>query len=118
MRRLPQYDRTGGETSEADMAQAKDNYRLFCTQCHESLGAGRGINAPMFSIQPRNHINKKEMGTLTDNGMFPVIKNGGASAGRTAEMPHFGGVLTDKEMRDLVKHLRLLCGCYGRDIYR
>jgi len=88
-----------------------DNYGLFCVQCHGTKGVGRGINAPSLAVQPRNHTSAKDMGALTDDNIFKAIKEGGVSVGKSTQMPPFGGVLTDQEIKDLVKYLRVMCKC-------
>ncbi|MDH5639378.1 MAG: cytochrome c [Nitrospinota bacterium] len=107
-----------GFLGQADVAAAKekaaDNYKLFCVQCHGTKGTGRGINAPALSVQPRNHTSAKDMGSLTDESVAKAIKEGGIAVAKSTQMPPFGGVLTDEEIADLVKHLRGMCKCEGK----
>lgn len=93
--------------------KAVDNYNLHCVQCHGSAGTGKGINAPFLAVQPRNHTSDKDMSSLTDSNVFKAIKEGGIAVGKSTQMPPFGGVLTDAEINDLVKHLRAMCKCKG-----
>ncbi len=106
---------TGGtatkERTEEQQAHSEKVYKLFCTQCHGVTANGKGINAPHLTIQPKNHSNSKEMGSLTDDGIFLAIRNGGAAVGRSPEMPPFGGALSDDDITGLVRHLRKLCDC-------
>ncbi|MDH5508768.1 MAG: cytochrome c [Nitrospinota bacterium] len=107
-----------GFLGQADVAVAKekaaDNYSLYCVQCHGSKGTGRGINAPALSVQPRNHTSAKDMSSLTDESVFKSIKEGGVAVGKSTQMPPWGGILTDEEVTDLVKHLRGMCKCEGK----
>lgn len=93
---------------------AEDNYKLFCVQCHGTQGTGLGINAPALSVQPRNHTSAKAMSELTDTDVFKAIKAGGVSVGKSTQMPSWGAILSDDEINDLVKHLRLMCKCEGK----
>ncbi len=93
---------------------AKDNYNLFCVQCHGTQGTGKGINAPFLAVAPRNHTSAKDMGELTDDSVFKAIKMGGASVGKSTQMPSFAGNMTDAEITELVKHLRTMCACKGK----
>lgn len=99
---------------QAEAAEkAADNYKLHCVQCHGSAGTGKGINAPFLAVQPRNHTSDKDMSSLTDSNVFKAIKEGGIAVGKSTQMPPFGGLLTDAEINDLVKHLRAMCKCKG-----
>ncbi|VAX25519.1 hypothetical protein MNBD_NITROSPINAE02-1191 [hydrothermal vent metagenome] len=93
---------------------AADNYKLYCVQCHGLAGVGKGINAPFLAVQPRNHKSSKDMGELSDANVFKAIKSGGVSVGKSTQMPPFGGILTDAEITEVVKHLRGMCKCEGK----
>jgi len=93
---------------------AADNYHLYCVQCHGMAGVGKGINAPFLAVQPRNHKSAKDMGELSDANVFKAIKAGGVAVGKSTQMPTFGGILTDAEITEMVKHLRGMCKCEGK----
>jgi mono/diheme cytochrome c family protein len=46
------------------------------------------------------------MNMLTDEHLFKVIKEGGASVGKSPLMAPWGGTLTDDQIRDVVAFLR------------
>lgn len=98
----------------AHAEKAIDNYRLYCVQCHGMAGVGKGINAPFLAVQPRNHTSAKDMSELSDDNVFKAIKLGGVAVGKSNQMPPFGGILTDPEIHDIVKHLRGMCKCEGK----
>jgi len=98
----------------ASAEKAADNYRLYCVQCHGTAGTGKGINAPFLAVAPRNHTSAKDMSALTDDGVFKAIKEGGVAVGKSTQMPIFKSILTDAEIKDLVKHLRKMCKCEGK----
>lgn len=93
---------------------ATDNYKLYCVQCHGTKGTGKGINAPFLSVAPRNHASAKDMGELSDDNVFKAIKSGGEAVGKSTQMPSWGAVMTDDEIKDMVKHLRVMCKCEGK----
>ena len=90
---------------------AAENYTLFCVQCHGTAGTGKGINAPFLSVAPRNHTNAKDMGELSDENVLKAIKEGGLAVGKSSQMPPWGGIMSDAEIADMVKHLRKMCKC-------
>lgn len=90
---------------------AEDNYKLYCWQCHGSAGVGKGINAPHLSVQPRNHTSAKDMSALTEESVMKAIKFGGVAVGKSTQMPPFGNILSDDEIKDMVKHLFTMCKC-------
>jgi cytochrome c oxidase cbb3-type subunit 3 len=49
------------------------------------------------------------MRNLSDEIIFKTIKFGGEANKKSSLMPPWDGVLSDDEIRDLVKYLRKLC---------
>jgi mono/diheme cytochrome c family protein len=95
---------------------AGDNYRLFCVQCHGSLGSGQGINQTSgggLPVSPRDHTNAGEMSKLSDKDLRLAITEGGYAVNKSGLMPSFGSSLSESEIDDLVGYLRQLCGCKG-----
>lgn len=83
-------------------------YQLFCSQCHGIHGDGKGINAPSMFVAPRNHTSSEEMGMLTDDRLYAVIKYGGTAVGKSALMPSWSGVIKDSDIKLLTEYLRTL----------
>jgi hypothetical protein len=50
------------------------------------------------------------MGSLSDAHLYTVIRKGGAAVGKSPLMAPWGGVLTERDTKDLVAHLRRLSG--------
>ncbi len=93
---------------------AEDIYKTYCWQCHGMHGNGMGINIRDMSVQPRDHTGAKEMSGRSDEEVFKAIKEGGQAISKSVQMPPWGGVLDDEEIRSLVEYLRKLCNCkYG-----
>ncbi|MDQ6976127.1 MAG: cytochrome c [Mariprofundaceae bacterium] len=93
--------------------KAKDNYRVYCIQCHGMQGDGMGLNIRDMSVQPRDHTDVKSMASRTDTELFKVIKEGGVAINKSSLMPPWGDTLSDDEIHDLVQYLRTLCKCKG-----
>lgn len=91
--------------------KVEDNYKLYCWQCHGTGGNGGGINAEFLSTTPRDHTSAADMKKLTDQDIFTAIKEGGVAVSKSSFMPPWKSVLTDDEIKDLVKHLHTLCKC-------
>ena len=90
---------------------AADNYKTYCVQCHGVDGNGKGLNIRDMSVQPRDHTDAKSMSTRNDETLFKVIKEGGPAIEKSVLMPAWGDTLSDEEIKDMVKHLRVLCKC-------
>lgn len=92
---------------------AEDNYRLYCVQCHGTAGNGQGINqtAGGLAVSARNHGDAVEMSKLGDDEIQLAIAKGGEAVQKSELMPPWGGVLSAKEIDDLVVLMRRLCKC-------
>jgi len=102
-------------TPAAATEHAKDNYRVYCIQCHGMQGNGMGLNIRDMSVQPRDHTDVKSMSSRTDTELFKVIKEGGVAINKSSLMPPWGDTLSDDEIHGLVQYLRTLCKCKGAD---
>src|SRR5437773_9022681 len=63
-------------------------YLTNCATCHGANGHG-SWRATIFRIRPRDLTDKKVMPQLSDEYLFNLIKNGGATIGKPG-MPAFG----------------------------
>ena len=92
---------------------AEENYRLYCVQCHGTLGNGQGINQTTggLAVSPRSHTYAEEMKKLADEELRLAIADGGDAVQKSELMPAFGNILSQSEIDDLVRHLRNLCQC-------
>lgn len=97
----------------ASAASAQENYRLYCVQCHGTLGNGEGINqtAGGLTVSPRDHTSAKDMGKLNDSEIRRAIAAGGDAVQKSELMPPWGKTLSAAEIDDLVVYLRVLCKC-------
>lgn len=101
------------EPTSAWAAPAEENYRLYCVQCHGTLGNGEGINQTSggLTVSPRNHAYAKQMSELTDDTLRRAITGGGDAVESSELMPAWGKTLSAEEIGNLVLYLRKLCQC-------
>ncbi len=93
----------------ADAEQGKKLYGQFCVSCHGQSGKGDGPAATALNPKPRDHTDKELMGKMSDDDMLKVIKNGGASIGKSPLMPPWGGAMKDEQIQDVIAYIRTLC---------
>lgn len=90
-------------------------FKFYCAQCHGLTGKGDGPNVTKdFPVSPRNFTDAGEMNKLSNADMKNVILDGGPSASKSPMMPPWGKTLSEEEVDGLVKHLRVLCKCEGK----
>jgi mono/diheme cytochrome c family protein len=93
----------------ADVEEGKKLYGQICATCHGQSGKGDGPGAAALNPKPRDHTDKEYMSKLSDEDLFKVIKNGGASIGKSPLMPPWGGTLKDDQIKDVIAYVRTLC---------
>jgi mono/diheme cytochrome c family protein len=81
-------------------------YLSRCAECHGANGHG-SWRATIFVIRPGDLADRDAMSRLSDDYLFGIIKNGGATIGKPG-MPAFGYHLTDLEINALVAYVRAL----------
>ena len=99
----------------ATAADVEKVFKFYCAQCHGLTGKGDGPNVTKdFPVSPRNFTSAKEMDKLSDADLKNVIMDGGPSVSKSPMMPPWGKTLSTDEVDGLVKHLRGLCKCKGK----
>lgn len=83
-------------------------YAYYCAICHGKSGEKNGFNAPELTTPPAMHADPVFMSKLSDADMEKVIKGGGLAVGRSPQMPPWGGIFNDQEVKDLVAFIRTL----------
>jgi mono/diheme cytochrome c family protein len=81
-------------------------YLSQCASCHGANGGG-SWRATLFLMRPGDLADPRTFAQKTDQYLFDLIKNGGATIGKPG-MPAFGFHLTDDQMRELVAYVRAL----------
>ncbi len=101
-----------GTAQAADVEQV---FNFYCVQCHGPEGKGDGPNvSDNFPVNPRNFTKSDEMNKLSDADIKNVILKGGPVASKSPMMPPWGKTLSGEEVDMLVKYLRKLCNCTGK----
>lgn len=85
--------------------KGKAIYERSCSACHGDDGEGDGILTKVYSLEPANHVNAKEMDKISNEAMVKLVTNGGAGA---SMMPGWKGILSKQEILDVVSYIRLL----------
>lgn len=94
-----------------EFKKSHELYQLHCSPCHGEKGDGKGPLGEAFDPPPRNHQDAKIMSLRTDEDIFKVISEGGAARGFSDAMPPHNTILSEDEIRGLVKYVRKLCKC-------
>lgn len=98
--------------AEGDAAEGKTQFQNICASCHGPEGKGDGVAAAALDPKPRDLGNAEIMSKMTDEHLFKVIKEGGASVGLSPMMAAWGGVLNDQQIWDVIAYIRTdLCKC-------
>ena len=102
-------------TGNAFAEDTEKVFQFYCAQCHGAEGDGKGINVTEdFPVTPRAFNNATEMDKLTDADLRNVISEGGPIASKSEMMPPWEKTLSDADIDGLVKKLRDLCQCKGK----
>ncbi len=101
--------------NSAPAADAEKMFKFYCAQCHGLGGKGDGPNVTKeFPVSPRNFTSAEEMNKLTDADIKNVVLDGGPVASKSPMMPPWSKTLTEADVDALVKYLRQLCNCPGK----
>ncbi len=97
----------GLAAEQGEPQRGKVLYQYGCQVCHGNEGRGDGPAAKNFDPSPQDLTDARYVQGLSDDHLFRVIKLGGGPFGKP-NMPAWGGLLKDEEIRDLVAYLRTL----------
>ncbi|MEK6657119.1 MAG: cytochrome c [Nitrospirota bacterium] len=115
-KKTKETDYTDKDAWKGKGAEAKSNYAMYCSPCHGDTGKGNGPQAEAMEAPPRNHTDGNYLSTRTDDQLFKAIKGGGPAMGFTSSMPPFDNLLTEEEIKGMVKYVRTLCNCEYKKI--
>lgn len=104
-------NKSGGSSappvSPAAKAEAAEIFSSRCTVCHGAQGAGDGPGSAGLSPKPRNFQDKAWQGSVKDDYIANIIKNGGGAVGKSAAMPPNPDLAEKTEVVNaLVAHVR------------
>ena len=91
-----------------DQGEGKRLYQSYCTGCHGASGKGDGPAGKTLPVKPADHTNGKKMSQYSDEHLITVISKGGASVGKSSQMPAWGAVLKETQIQEVVAYIRTL----------
>jgi len=89
-------------------ADGASDFAAMCSACHGATGAGDGAAAAALPVTPANFTDASFWSTRTDESVANIIKNGGASVGKSPLMAPFGAALDDARIAEIVAYIRTL----------
>jgi mono/diheme cytochrome c family protein len=102
----------GSAETKGDAAKGKVSFENTCVACHGPQGKGDGPAAAALDPKPKNLSDAELLSTQTDDYIFKVISEGGASVGLSPMMAPWGGVLSEQDIWNVVAYIRQdLCKC-------
>lgn len=84
-------------------ADVKENWDKSCKLCHGLDGKGKTKMGEKLAL--RDYTDAKVQDAMKDDAMFKAIKDG-VKDGEKTKMKAFGHVLSDDEIKALVKYIR------------
>lgn len=93
--------------SAQEEASGRRIYTTYCTGCHGMSGKGDGPAAKSLAVRPADHT-RSAMNKYNDQYLYEIIAKGGASVGKSAQMPAWGGVVKENQIREVVAYIRTL----------
>jgi mono/diheme cytochrome c family protein len=93
-------------TAAAPVAAAFDaqsTFNIVCATCHGTTGHGDGPAGLALDPRPASFGEPEFWETRDDDSLFKVIKEGGASIGRSPLMVAWGAQYNDDQIRQLVE---------------
>ncbi|NJD19893.1 MAG: cytochrome c, partial [Gemmatimonadetes bacterium] len=100
----------GAATSAAAPAEqafdAKGAFGTVCSTCHGPGGAGDGPGAAALNPKPANFTSAAFWEGKTDAELLKAIREGGASVGKSALMPAWGGLYNEAQAKALVAYIK------------
>ena len=79
-------------------------FSKYCALCHGAGGVGDGRAASLQKVPPANLT----ISTRPRSYKMQIVREGGATLGRSSSMPAWRDVLTDAEIADVVEYVQLL----------
>jgi len=104
----PGPEAAAGGAMLGDAQKGKVIYDTYCVACHGPQGKGDGPAAASLTKKPANHSDGNYMNPLPNEELFKVVKEGGASIGKSNLMPAWGATLQDDQVKDVLAYVRSL----------
>jgi cytochrome c6 len=84
--------------------EVKENWAKQCAKCHGEDGKGQAAMGKKLGV--KDYTDAKVQEKLKDEEMAKAIKEGVKDGDGKTKMKGFGDVLSDDEIKALVKHIR------------
>jgi len=84
-------------------ADVKENWGTHCAKCHGTDGAGKTRMGEKLKV--KDYTDAKVQAEMKDEEMIKAIKEG-VKQGESTKMKAFGDLLSDDEIKGLVKLIR------------
>ena len=91
-----------------DAAKGKAAFQQYCAGCHGAAGKGDGAMGAAINPKPKDLADKAYNGSMKEDYLVKLIKDGGPAVGKSPMMPKMGGTLKDGDVADLVAFIRSL----------
>lgn len=89
-------------------SEGKKLYESYCSTCHGDKGKGNGPAAQSLPAKPADHTNGAVMNAFSDQFLVEIIAKGGSAVKKSSFMPSWGSALNEKQIKDIVTHIRSL----------
>lgn len=97
---------------KGNAAEGKTQYENICAACHGPGGKGDGVASAALDPKPRDLSDAAYVSTLSNEHLYKVISEGGASVGLSPMMAAWGGVLSEQQTWDVIAFIHTdLCKC-------
>jgi mono/diheme cytochrome c family protein len=83
-------------------------YDRHCATCHGQTGGADGPGAGALVIKPPPLSDGRLLNPLSDEYLTRIVREGAGAVGLSPQMPAFGRLLTDREIREVVAYVRTL----------
>jgi caa(3)-type oxidase subunit IV len=87
---------------------AKGAFTTVCATCHGPLGHGDGPGSAALNPKPANFSDPAFWADKTDAILIKAIREGGASVGKSALMPAWGGLYDQAKAEALLAYIKTL----------
>lgn len=94
-----------GAVATVSAADVKENWDKQCAKCHGDDGAGKTKMGQKLKVQ--DYTSAEVQAKLKNEEMLKAIKEGVKEDGKT-KMKGFSEVLSDDEIKALLKHIRAM----------
>jgi cytochrome c oxidase cbb3-type subunit 3 len=97
-----------GKSEEGDPEKGRSLFTKYCASCHGESGDGEGPMADILTPRPKSLLGSDIAASIADVDLFFTIMGGGRAMGLSDQMPAWGGVLSEREVWDIVRYIRAL----------